>query len=445
MTLRTAPDWFAPAFVLCALILGGSSSGGLWANLLLQLSSGGLLVWLLAARLPLLPPRGATAIFLAFAALLVIQLVPLPTSVWTALPGRSAVAEGFDLAGVALPWLPLSLDPDASLAVLASLLVPAAGLALFAATSPRGLRLAMAAIVAAAVASILLGAAQQMAGEGTALQPYALTNPGKATGLFANRNHLATLIVLAIPCVLALLPGKANRPTAITLLAVLLGGAVLTGSRAGIGLALVATIVSAVGLHAAPRARSVWIAALVAGATIAAAGAVWLAAAGDTPPPGGAEQQRPAMIATTLEAARDHFPVGSGAGTFLRVYQHYEDPTAAGPEFRNHAHSDYAEILLEYGAPGALLILAALGWWAMQARAAWRAGPEAAAARCAVIMLGLLLAHSLVDYPLRTGALAVLAALAAVLAAQRGEAAPATPAKPSGQSDEEPGHLRITL
>lgn len=445
MTLRTAPDWLAPAFVLCALVLGGSSSGGLWANLLLQLSSGALLVWLLAARLPLLLPRGGMAIFLAFAALLAIQLVPLPPSVWTALPGRSAVAEGFDLAGVALPWLPLSLDPDASLAVLASLLVPAAGLALFAATSPRGSRLAMAAVVVAAVASILLGVAQQMAGEGTALQPYALTNPGKATGLFANRNHLATLIVMAIPCALTLLPDRANRPAAIALLAVLLGGAVLTGSRAGIGLALVATIVSAVWIHAAARARSVWIATLAVGAAIAATGAVWLAAAGDTPPPGGAEQQRPAMIATTLEAARDHFPVGSGAGTFLRVYQRYEDPAAAGPEYRNHAHSDYAEILLEYGAPGALLIFAALGWWAIQTRAAWRAGPESAAARCAVIMLGILLAHSLVDYPLRTGALAVLAALAAVLVAQRDEAVRGTPAEPSDRSDEEPGHLRITL
>ena len=445
MTLRTAPDWLAPAFVLCALILGGSSSGGLWANLLLQLASGALLVWLLAARLPLLPPRGAAAIFLAFTALLAIQLVPLPPSVWTALPGRSAVADGFDLAGITLPWLPLSLDPDASLAVLASLLVPAAGLVLFAATSPRGLHLAMAALVVAAVASIVLGAAQQMAGEGTALQPYALTNPGKATGLFANRNHLATLIVLAIPCVLALQPGRAHRPPAIALVAVLLGGAALTGSRAGIGLALVATIISAVWLHAAPRARSVWIAALAAGAAIAAAGAVWLAAAGDTPPPGGAEQQRPAMVATTLEAARDHFPAGSGAGTFLRVYQHYEDPAAATPEYRNHAHSDYAEILLEYGAPGALLILAALGWWAMQARDAWRAGPEAAAARCAVVMLGILLAHSLVDYPLRTGALAVLAALAAVLVARRGEPAHTTPAERSGLSGEEPGHLRITL
>lgn len=443
--LRTTPDWFAPAFVLCALILGGSSSGGLWANLLLQMIAGALLIGLIAARVPFAVPRGVLAIFGSFAGLLLLQLIPLPPSLWTLLPGRGAVVEGFGLAGVALPWLPLSLDPDATLAVLATLLVPAAGLALFAATTPRGLRWALMASVGAAVVSILLGAAQQMAGEGTALQPYAITNPGKATGLFANRNHLATLIALAIPCALLLLPGRANRPQAIALVAVLLGGAALTGSKAGIGLALAAGVIGAVWVHAGPRARGVWLAVLGGGGAMAAAGALALALAGDAPPPGGADQQRPAMIARTLEAARDHFPTGSGAGSFLRVYQHYEDPAAAAPEYRNHAHSDYAEILLEYGVAGALLILAAIGWWAARARAAWRDGPEAAAARCAVIMLGILLAHSLVDYPLRTSALATLAALAAILAARRDDradrgaaSAPAVPDAPS-----EP--FRITL
>jgi O-antigen ligase len=389
--------------------------------------------------------RGVLAIFAAFTAILILQLVPLPPSVWTMLPNREAVAEGFALAGTALPWLPMSLDPDASLAVLASLLVPAAGLALFAATSARGLRWALIAVVVAALASILLGAAQQMAGEGTALQPYANTNPGKATGLFANRNHLATLVALAIPCALLLLPGRFNGPRVIALVAFLLAGAVLAGSKAGIGLALVSTAVGAVWIHARRRARGVWIALLAAGGAVIAAGALWLMSVAGTPPPGGAEQHRPAMIATTLDAARDYFPAGSGAGTFLRVYQHYEDPAAASPQYRNHAHSDYAEILLEYGAPGALLILAAIGWWAVQVHSAWRGGPEMAAARCGVIMLGVVLAHSLVDYPLRTGALAVLAALAAVLATRRNGAPHDARPDRSDPLEDEPGHLRIAL
>ena len=445
VTTRTAPDWLAAGFLLSGLILGGSSSGGVWANLLLQWLSGGLLVFMIALHMALPVPRSLTVLGCASAALLVIQIIPLPPALWTQLPQRANVAEGFALAGAAAPWLPLSLDPDATLAVLASLLVPAAGLAVFAASSPRGQRWALATLVGTACLSVLLGAAQQIAGEGTGLQPYAITNPGKATGLFANRNHLATLLVMAIPCAVFLLPGRGQRAMAAALVAVLIGGAVLTGSRAGIALAVIAAVTSAVWIHAPARARSVLFASLGTAAALGAAGGAWLAFADPSPPPGGAEQHRPAIIATTLAAARDHFPVGAGAGSFLRVYQQYEDPAAASPQYRNHAHSDYAEILLEYGAPGALLVLAVIGWWAVCARTAWRCGPEAAAARCAVIMIGLVLGHSLVDYPLRTGALALLTAGAAIIAARRDASRGAPDAARVERPADDPDHLRITL
>lgn len=444
MNRQTLTDWLAPAFVLCALVLGGSSSGGVWANLLLQWLAAILLIVLLASRAALPVPRALLLLGAAAICLPILQLIPLPPALWTLLPQRGAVAQGFELAGTPLPWMPLSLDPDATRTVLASLLVPAAGLAMFAAASPRGVRRALATVVAVAVGSLLLGILQVLDGEGTVLQPYAITNPGKATGLFANRNHLATLVVMAIPCAV-LLSGRDNRLRGGVLTAILTGGAVLTGSKAGIGLAIVAAAVSLAAIHAPARARGPWLALLGGGALLGTAGGLWLALAPATPPPGGIEQQRPFIIATTLEAARDHFPAGSGGGSFLRVYQHYEDPAAISPEYRNHAHNDYAEVLLEYGAPGAVLILAAVGWWAIAALAAWRGGPDGAAARTGAIMLGVVLAHSLVDYPLRTAGLALLAAAAAILAARRNEASRApAPGQPETPADD-PGHLRITL
>jgi len=444
VNLRTASDWLAPAFVLCALVLGGSSSGGLWANLLLQWLSAILLLVLIASRAALPVPRALLVLGAAAVCLPILQLVPLPPSLWTLLPQRGAVAEGFALAGTALPWMPLSLDPDATLAVLASLLVPAAGLGLFAAASPRGVRWALATVVAVAFGSMVLGSLQLLDGEGTVLQPYAITNPGKATGLFANRNHLATLLVMAIPCAV-LLAGQGDRLRAGVLTAFLTGGAVLTGSKAGIGLAVVAAAVSLTAIHAPARARGPWLALAGAGAVLGAAGGLWLALAPGTPPPGGIEQQRPYIIATTLEAARDHFPAGTGGGSFLRVYQHYEDPAAISPEYRNHAHNDYAEVLLEYGAPGAVLMLAVTGWWSLAAFAAWRGGPDGAEARAGVIMVGIVLAHSLVDYPLRTAGLALLAAAAAIIAARRDAAARAPGVERSEAPEGDPRHLRITL
>lgn len=443
---QAAFDWLAPALVLCALALGGSSSGGIWLNLALQLLAAILLCWLLAARVPLPVPRALLLLFGAAVALPILQLIPLPPSLWTLMPMREPVAEAFALAGIALPWLPLSLDPDATMAVLAALLVPSAGLAVFAVTSRRGLRRALWALTGAAIASMLLGLAQQLAGEGTVLQPYALTNPGKATGLFANRNHLATLLVMAIPCAVLLSSGQNKHLRSAALVAALAGGVVLTGSKAGMGLALVATAVSFAWITAPARAHAAWLALLGAGAILGAAGGLWLALTADAPPPGGEEQQRPFIIATTLQAAGDHFPVGTGGGSFLRVYQHYEEPADASPEYRNHAHNDFAEVLLEYGAPGALLMLAVIGWWARQAQVAWRSGgPGIAEARTGVIMLAVLLGHSAVDYPLRTGALALLAAGAAVLAARRTSASGAPAASASVESAEDPRHLRITL
>lgn len=444
MNRQTAIDWLAPAFVLTALVLGGSSSGGVWANFALQWLAGILLLALIASRANAAVPRVLLVLGGAAVAMPVLQLIPLPPSLWTLLPQRAAVADGFGLAGAALPWMPISLDPDATLAVLASLLVPAAGLALFAAASPRGVRWALATVVAAAIGSMLLGLLQLLDGEGTVLQPYAITNPGKATALFANRNHLATLVVMAIPCAV-LLAGRGDRLRPGVLAALLTGGAVLTGSRAGIGLAVVTAAVSLAAIHAPARARGPWLALLGAGALLGAAGGLWLALAPGAPPPGGIEQQRPFIIATTLDAARDHFPAGSGGGSFLRVYQHHEDPAAISPEYRNHAHNDYAEVLFEYGAPGAALMLAVLGWWAFAAFTAWRSGPGAAAARAGVIMLGVVLAHSLVDYPLRTAGLALLAAAAAVIAARRDTTTPTPDAEPSEAPADDPRHLRITL
>lgn len=445
MTRRALPDWLASALLLCAITLGGSSSGGLWANLALQWMSGAVLIWLIALRVPVPIPRALALLAVGAAGLVALQLVPLPPAIWTMFPQRAAVADGFGLAGFALPWLPLTLDPDASLAVLASLLVPCAGLAVFAASSPRGLRWALATLVACAAASMLLGIAQQIAGEGTVLQPYAITNPGKATGLFANRNHLATLLVMAIPCAVLLLSGPSRRPQLVALVALLLSGVAVAGSKAGLGLALVAAVMSIAWIHAPARSGRAVAALLGALAVLGAAGGAWLALRGEGPLPGGPDQHRPAMIATTLAAARDYFPAGSGAGTFLRVYQHYEDPAAVSPEYRNHAHSDYAEVLLEYGAPGALLVLAVIGWWAAQAHAAWRSGPVAAQARCAVIMLGTVLAHSLVDYPLRTGALALLAAGAAIIAARRTQARDAGHPDRFAPAQRREDHIRITL
>lgn len=409
-------DQLPALMVLAALTLGGSSSGGILANAALQLFSVAVLVVILLLRPLLAVPRGLTILALAICVLPALQLIPLPEAIWSLLPGRGEVAAGFDLVGIARPWLPISLDQDATLAVLVNLLPPLAGLVVFAQASARGLHWALSCLVACALGSILLGLAQQAAGEGTALQPYAITNPGHATGLFANRNHLGTLLIVAMPCAVLLLRKAGSRWFGAGLVVLLLAGAVLTGSRAAVVLGVLSALASLLWVGGIPAHRQLAIPGLVLGLALCAIGGRWLLTDEAMSPPGGADEHRPVIIATTLKAAGDYFPVGSGGGSFLRVYQHYEDPAKADPEYRNHAHSDYAEIALEYGALGCLLILGVLSWLARRVLEACRPGEPRLEARTGVMMLALMLAHSAVDYPLRTAALAVMAALAAVLA-----------------------------
>jgi O-antigen ligase len=130
-------------------------------------------------------------------------------------------------------------------------------------------------------------------------------------------------------------------------------------------------------------------------------------------------QSRDEMLKTTLAASRDFLPFGSGVGTFRRVYDLYENPDRTTRTYVVHAHNDYAELMLETGVPGIVLILLFLMWWGAAAWRAWRSQEAAPYARAASIASAAILAHSLVDFPLRTSAIASLFAMCLALLADR--------------------------
>ena len=90
--------------------------------------------------------------------------------------------------------------------------------------------------------------------------------------------------------------------------------------------------------------------------------------------------------------------------------------------YANHAHNDAVELWLETGIFGIVLIGAFLTWFGFRAAAIWR-GPSPPGAepidrllmRAGTLIVALLLVHSLVDYPLRTGAMMAIMAFACAL------------------------------
>jgi O-antigen ligase len=122
---------------------------------------------------------------------------------------------------------------------------------------------------------------------------------------------------------------------------------------------------------------------------------------------------------TTMKAAAHFLPLGTGFGTFEDVYRIFETIGQLRSSYVNHAHNDYAEILLEGGVPAALILLAFLAWFFRRALACWqqsglnRSRPiDLALPKAGSAIALLLILHSAVDYPLRTTAMSCVFALA---------------------------------
>lgn len=415
----------APAYLLLCLVLGGSAQG-IWANVILQLIAIGIIAWAMLDRqsAPSPPTARHLGVIVALGLLLVaIQLVPLPPLLWAALPGRAAVADGFAVLGIAPGWLPLSLSPYDSIATVAALFPPLAMLMALIKLGCRSSWLALVVIAATAVA-VLLGALQ-VAGEGSPQSPwyfYRHSNFGVATGFFANSNHMATLLLVAIPMVAALGaaastwtedPRKRSVMIAMAAgaLVMILVGIALNGSLAGYGLAIPVSVASLL-LIVRPRRRWVSGAALGIGLLgLISFGLLVASPLGERFVPADAAtsvSSRQEMLQHGLEAAKVYGPAGSGLGTFGTVYRLFEAPSAVDRVYVAHAHNDYLELAVEFGLAGIALILLFLAWWG---RAAWQAGRSQAFdqyAAAGAIATATILIHSAVDYPLRTAAVSAL-------------------------------------
>lgn len=433
MSRFALPGLTVPAFLLLCLFLGGSTQG-VWRVMVLQLVAVGLIGWAaLVERKDRAEASERRLMLLAALAVLLfaVQLIPLPPGLWAALPGRDTVAGGFAAIGQGLPWLPLSLTPYDTLATAWTFLPPLAVLAVMARGSGLSERVLALTIVIGTLLGVLLGAVQTLGGfrADAWWYLYDQTNGG-AVGFFANRNHMGTLLLIAIPFAAALIAATRSSGRsrgggwhgAVTLgagaLLLILVGLALNMSAAAVMLTLPVVAFSAMLFPgSSARRRLLFIAA--AGLTIVAvllytSSPVQAELAGsDT----ASFDQRLHFWTLSWSAAMNSFPFGTGLGSFERVFPLFETASAVNANYVNHAHNDYLELLVEAGLAGILLLIAFAAWWATAALRAWTSPLATVYGRAATIASGAVLAHSLVDYPLRTAAIAaVFAACLALMA-----------------------------
>jgi O-antigen ligase len=323
-----------------------------------------------------------------------LQLVPLPAGVIRAMsPGTPSLQDAYALAPLDA-WRPLSIHPAATrsgftLALTAAFVFWASREAF----SHGGSRAAARLLAWIGFGCALVSLAQRATAPTTVLWKWTLPDPRIATfGLFVNRDHLATWLLLAISLVSGYLTmhvrahmgERMRQGTRATLVAlsdssalVVLGalGAMLltlaaTLSRSGL-IALVAAAVVATSLSRRDHVRGIRAGAATAVALLAAA--AWMNLEGLA--------QR---VATTLSAPRPEafsrltiwketfriiraFPLfGTGQGTYADTM--FVLQRDARPVLFNQAHNEYLQLATEGGVIMFVIVIAGLVLLARAAR-----------------------------------------------------------------------------
>jgi O-antigen ligase len=299
--------------------------------------------------------------------------------------------------------------------------------------------------------AIVVGALQVASGPTSAWYFYPITNTG-AVGFFANGNHMATLLLAAIPFVPALLlSGKSQqrlrgKSAATITIAIAALGLILIGialNRSLAALLLVLPVLLATGLMIPVGWRLRWVAVpLVVLGLAGAVAALSSNPLNSTSASSAKEfslQSRQHIWRTTAAAIAETFPVGTGLGSFQQVYRLQENPDRVDATYVNHAHNDYLELALELGLPGILLILVFFAWWGPRLAQIWSSNLSSPFDRAATIASAAILAHSVVDYPLRTSA------MAAVFAMCIGILARFRPAERTSERSDSTGPRHVTI
>jgi hypothetical protein len=423
MNFDRAWSWIVALFFCVALFSGGNMLSLPHRTLTISICSLALFSVAIARLRNGLPTASsmfaaitvALALGLAFA-----QLVPLPPSIWHMLAGRQFLIDSLNAVDMGATWMPLSLSPHETRQNIVGILPAIASFLAVLTVPSQHFKTIAKAIVLAGVFCALVGLAQKFQGSDSALNFYNMKGGVTPSGFFANRNFYAAQLYCAIPITVALTVSfiQAGKLHALAIAAigsivsiVLIAGIGASGSRAGTVLAISAVFASTLLL----RNSSVWLRpAMVSRLVILFAGLftivfaqLCLVALLRFANPDSMNDFRSTIYQYSYKALVAFFPVGSGFGSFVPVYQIFERPEVLIPQYINHAHNDWMELVIEGGLPMALILLGVGFWYFANTIALFRNARANIIAQGASISVGLLFVHSLSDYPLRAPALMV--------------------------------------
>jgi O-antigen ligase len=454
---RDGLDSFAFVLLAATLLFAPLIKGGNRPLPLLTLELAAVLLLAYPLLRPVFLQRLPVGCLLGLALLMLLpllQLLPLPFSLWERLPGRALYAEGLAAFGVSdeAGLRPLSLLPRATEAAWLALLPPLAVFLVAVSLHEPALRKLVYLFIGIASVQAIL-ALVQFGGGATTTFRLSLSDIGTGVGTYVNRNHLAGMLTLALPVALGLLASRIGRARenvhyrsrgllkrlagtlshpsrfnqtlifAAVCIAILLG-VVFSRSRSGISLTMLGILLSALvyGFKIGGQ-RSTNLVALFSVVGVALALEVGLAPVLERfSVEGTLEDARWTIFVSSVAALGAFFPFGSGLGTFPEIYRRFQPDDIA--QFVNHVHNDYIEYLFEGGLIAAVVILLFLvvyvrGWPRLLHLPRW--GTLSFMQAGAGLGLLLMALHGLTDYNWHIPANAIYFALMAGVFFHRGE------------------------
>ena len=364
-------------------------------------------------------------ILTAALALIILHIIPLPPFIWQSLPGREVLLELAITIGRDSAWYSLSIDPsmtiDSGLSLLIFAAIIMAGYQINASE-----RILLFKLILGLAGIHLFIALMQMASGGENFYFYATSHKGLPVGLFANRNHMGTLMILSIMICAGLYhyqrvetrnnsPKKSDASMAMiiygSVAALFTLGVLITNSRTATALLFIAFLLI-IFLNIPKKHSRLAMPFTIGSAILIGVGAFLLYYTNRFEVLNRLlerfeqnDDQRFEFWPNIWEALQNFMPFGSGLGTFDIGFRANESLEIVGSHFVNNAHNEYLELALETGVFGPLIAIIALLWLLRKIlrliKARFNMGSQDLMALYLSIGVGLIALHSLTDYPMR--------------------------------------------
>lgn len=358
-----------------------------------------------------------------------IQLIPLPWSIWSKLPGRELEVSVLNFTELSGSWHSLtnSWISTGLFLVIVNILIPLY-ISVISFSREQVIKFLYCALICILVSAII-GVVQVSSG-GQYFSFYTTQHRGFLIGTFANRNHMALAVVLAFSIGSFLNYLQVNRENGIRLLNLLILAAIslsivmATGSRSGLLLLLMSIVCAFFSVAPGffhqnkkmfaiivPTLSLLFIAAYNYSTVTRKIFARFLVIDDDN---------RFYMWPISWEALKEYFPIGSGSGTFVNVYKKFETLDVLSSRYANHAHQDFIEFAIEGGILAIIIMLMAICTWFFCTKLLFRHLKNSDRAfvvrhifdiQAALIgswIVFIVILHSMVDYPLRRPAISAI-------------------------------------